>query len=139
VKIVVKPLRMEDGAMFKVERFALKSRLSLTIQIWNGSTRRCGIEVSPTATLKEIVEQAQYKIDDEPLEEAHNYAILHNGTPASQPWRISGAAKYPAGARPSKCYYYYYAGSEDCPRAHGRPEGFVIRQPVCRVKKETSP
>jgi hypothetical protein len=86
VKIVVKPMKMVDGATFKVERIFLKSRLSLTIQIWDGSSRRCGIEVSPTATLKEIVEQAQYKIDNEPLEEYRIYAILHNGAPASQPW-----------------------------------------------------
>jgi hypothetical protein len=86
VKIVVKPRRMEDGAIFKVERTSLKSSLALTIQIWDSSTRRCGVEVAPTATLKEIVEQAQYKIDDEPLEEYQNYAILHKGTPAVQPW-----------------------------------------------------
>jgi hypothetical protein len=86
VKIVVKPLRMENGAVFKVERTSLKARLALTIQIWDGSSRKCGVEVSPTATLREIVDQAQFKIDDEHLEEDHNYTILHNGTPASQPW-----------------------------------------------------
>jgi hypothetical protein len=69
VKFVLKPLRMEDGALFKVERTSLKALLALTIQIWDGSSRRCGIEVSPTATMAEIVEKAQYMIDDEPLEE----------------------------------------------------------------------
>jgi hypothetical protein len=86
VKIVVKPLRMEDGAVFKVERSSLKARLALTFHIWDGGIKRCGVEVSPTATLKEIVDQARLKIEDEPLEEEQVYAILHNGAPASQPW-----------------------------------------------------
>jgi hypothetical protein len=60
--------------------------LALSIHLWDGSQRRCGIEVAPTATLGEIVEKAQYKIDDERLETAENYVILHNGTPAVQPW-----------------------------------------------------
>jgi hypothetical protein len=86
VKIVVKPLKMEDGAVFKVERTSLKAHLELTFHIWDGSTRRCGVEVSPTATLKELLDQARLKIEDEPLEEEQVYAILHKGTPASQPW-----------------------------------------------------
>jgi hypothetical protein len=77
---------MENGAVFKVERTSLKAHLALTIHIWDGTQRRCGIETSPTATLREIVEQAHQKIDDERLEEEQIYAILHNGTPASQPW-----------------------------------------------------
>jgi hypothetical protein len=86
VKIVVKPRRMEDGAIFKVERSSAKARLELTFHIWDGSARKCGVEVSPTATQKEIVDQARLKIDDEPLEEEQVYEILHNGTPAYQPW-----------------------------------------------------
>jgi hypothetical protein len=86
VKSVWKPLKMEDGAVFKVEKVCLKSKLALTVHVWDGSIRRCGIEVSPTATIKEIVEQAQYKIDDERLEEPQIYVILHKGTPASQLW-----------------------------------------------------
>jgi hypothetical protein len=86
VKIVVKPLKMENGANFKVEKVSVKAHLSLTIQIWDGTQRRCGIVVSPTATLKEIRDQAQLEIADENLEEEQVYAILHNGTPASQPW-----------------------------------------------------
>jgi hypothetical protein len=86
VTIVVKPLRMEDGAVFKVQRSSLKARLALTIQIWDGSSRRWRIEVSRSATLKEIVDQAQYMIPDERLEEYQIYAVLHNGSPASQPW-----------------------------------------------------
>jgi hypothetical protein len=86
VKFVIKPTKMDNGAVFKVERTSLKARLALTIQTWDGSFRHCGIEVAPTATLKEIVDQAQLKIDDERLEEEQIYAITHNGTPASQPW-----------------------------------------------------
>jgi hypothetical protein len=86
VKIVAKPLKMEHGATFVVERCSIKAHLSLAIEIWDGSSRRCGVEVSPAATLEEIVDQAQLKIDDENLEEAHRYVISHNGTPAAQPW-----------------------------------------------------
>jgi hypothetical protein len=86
VKIVVKPLRMENGAVFKIERSSAKAHMELTFHIWDGSTRRCGVVVSPTATRKEIVDQARRKIDDEPLEEEQIYVILHNGTPACQPW-----------------------------------------------------
>jgi hypothetical protein len=86
LKIVAKPLKMEHAATFVVERCTPNVKLALAITIWNGSTRRCGIEISPRASQKEIVDAAQVKIDDEKLEEAHRYVILHNGTPATQPW-----------------------------------------------------
>jgi hypothetical protein len=86
IKFVLKPLKMEDKALFKVERIAVMAHLALTIHLWDGSQRRCGIEVSPTATRAEIVEKAQYKIDDEPLEDEDAYVILHHGNPAGQPW-----------------------------------------------------
>jgi hypothetical protein len=86
VRMVVKPLKMENGANFKVEKISAKAHLALTIQILDGTQRRCRIEVSPTATLKEIRDQAQLEITNENLEEEQVYAILHNGTPASQPW-----------------------------------------------------
>jgi hypothetical protein len=86
LKIVAKPLKMDNGATYVVERCSANVLLALAVTIWNDTTRRCGIEVSSRATLKEIVDQAQLKIDDEKLEEAHRYVILHNGTPATQPW-----------------------------------------------------
>jgi hypothetical protein len=85
-KIVAKPMKMENGATFVVERCSIKAHLALTIEIWDGSSRRCGVEVCPTAMLKEIVDQAQLKIEDERLEEDHRYVILHNNTPAARPW-----------------------------------------------------
>jgi hypothetical protein len=86
VKIVLKPLKMEDGTVLKIERICLNSRIALTVQIWDGSSRRCGIEVSPTATVAEIVRKAQYMIDDEPLEKCQYYTIYHRNQPAAQPW-----------------------------------------------------
>jgi hypothetical protein len=86
VKIVVKPLKMENGAVFKIEKFSLTVRLALTFQIWDGSSRRCGIEVAPTATTAEIVGEAQKMINDEPLEEARHYGVFFRNQPASPPW-----------------------------------------------------
>jgi hypothetical protein len=51
VKIVLKPLKLENGAKYKIERFSLTSHLALTIHIWDGSERRCEVEVSPNATV----------------------------------------------------------------------------------------
>jgi hypothetical protein len=86
VKIVVKPLKMENGANFKVERVSVKAHLALTIQIWDGSLRHCGIEVAPTATMAEILGKAQEKINDEPLEEARHYNVYFRNQLASPPW-----------------------------------------------------
>jgi hypothetical protein len=86
LKIVAKPMTMENGATYVVERCLPNVRLALSVTIWNSSIRRCGIEISPRATQKEIVEAAQLKIDDEKLEDSSKYVILHNGTPAAQPW-----------------------------------------------------
>jgi hypothetical protein len=86
VRIVLKPPRMENGARYTVERVFLTAGLALTIQILDGSSRRCGVEVAPTATVAEIVEKAQRMIDDEPLEEARYYSVFHRNQPAVQPW-----------------------------------------------------
>jgi hypothetical protein len=86
VKIISKPMKMEHGATYTVERSTPNVKLSLSVKIWDDTTRRCGIDVSPRALLKDIVAAAQVKIEDEILEEAHRYVILHNGTPAAQPW-----------------------------------------------------
>jgi hypothetical protein len=86
VKIVVKPLKLEDGAIYRIERVSSKARLELRVHIWDGSTRKCGIEVAPNATLTEIVDQARLKIADEPLEEPQYYGIFHENNEATQPW-----------------------------------------------------
>jgi hypothetical protein len=86
VKIVVKPLKLEDGAKYKFEKVSTITRIALTVHIWDGGISRCGIEIFPSATLSEIVSKAQEKIDDEHLEKAECYTILHKGNPASAPW-----------------------------------------------------
>jgi hypothetical protein len=67
VKVSTKPMRMQDGALFRVEKVSLIARLAPDVKIWDGSTRKCGIEVSPNATVAEIVEEAQKRLNDEPL------------------------------------------------------------------------
>jgi hypothetical protein len=68
VRLVSKPLKMEDGALFRFERVSRQTQLALMIHFWDGTTRMCGVEVFRSATLKEIVDQARTKIVDEPLE-----------------------------------------------------------------------
>jgi hypothetical protein len=71
---------MEDGAIFRIERVSLQTHLALTIHFWDGTTRMCGVEVFRSATLKEIVDQARTKIDDEPLEDDRVYEIFFEET-----------------------------------------------------------
>jgi hypothetical protein len=84
-KLVHKPPRMIDGAVFSFERVFLTARVALAVQIWDGSSRRCGIEIAPTATIGEIVEKAQYRLDDEPLEEARWYSMYFKNQPSHPP------------------------------------------------------
>jgi hypothetical protein len=87
VKIIRKPAKLEDGAVYKLERFALVAKVSLVVHTWDGGIRRCGIETSPTATKEEIVREAQKKLDDTKLESPDMYTILFNGNPTAAPWR----------------------------------------------------
>jgi hypothetical protein len=68
VKVVVKPLRMQDGAIFRVERVKTIAKLALGIMIWDGTVVRCGIEASPNATIAEMVREAHERLE-EPLED----------------------------------------------------------------------
>jgi hypothetical protein len=77
---------MEDGAVFKIERVSLTARLALTVHIWDDSLRRCGVEVSPTASVTEIVREAQKMIDDEPLEDERCYMVCYKNQPILAPW-----------------------------------------------------
>jgi ribonuclease HI len=86
VKIVLKPLKMQDGAVFKVERVSALAKLALTVNIWDGSQRRCGVEVSLRASIGEIVREAQKKLDDVVLEEERWYGIYHKNQLVMGPW-----------------------------------------------------
>jgi hypothetical protein len=86
ITLVLKPPKFEDGAIFKLEKTSLRARIALEIPIWNGTTRRCGIEISPGATIAEIVHEAQMKIDNEPLEDAIVYGMAIGGRDVSGPW-----------------------------------------------------
>jgi hypothetical protein len=77
---------MEDGALFRFERASTQTQLALMIHFWDGTTRMCGVEVLRSATLKEIVDQARTKIDDEPLEDAQVYEMFFEGVVAKAPW-----------------------------------------------------
>jgi hypothetical protein len=52
VKVLTKPAKMQDGALCRVEKVSLVARLALDVKIWDGSVRKCGIEVSPNATVR---------------------------------------------------------------------------------------
>jgi hypothetical protein len=86
VRIVSKPLKMEDGALFRFERVSSQVHLTLTVHFWDGTTRICGVEVLRSATLKEIVDQTRSKIVDEPLEDDSVYEIFFEDTIARPPW-----------------------------------------------------
>jgi hypothetical protein len=86
VRVVSKPPKMEDGALFRIERVSQQTQLTLLIHFWDGTTRACGLEVFRSATLKEIVDEARTKIDDEPLEEDRVYGMFFEGTEAKPPW-----------------------------------------------------
>jgi hypothetical protein len=64
VKIIFKPLKLEDGAIYRFERFALVAKISLVVHTWDGGIRECGIEISPTASKEEIIREAQKRLDD---------------------------------------------------------------------------
>jgi hypothetical protein len=85
VKIIYKPLKLEDGAVYKIERIALVAKMAVVVHTWDGSTRRCGIEVPPTATKEEIVREAQRKLDDTKMEAPDMYTILFKGNPTAPP------------------------------------------------------
>jgi hypothetical protein len=84
IKVVVKPLALKDGAVYRVERVSTIAKLELGIMIWDGSTARCGIEAPFKATMPEIVREAQKRIE-EPLEDAKDYGMYHNGYATAPP------------------------------------------------------
>jgi hypothetical protein len=86
VRVVSKPLKMEDGALFRIERVSQQTQLALMIHFWDGTTRACGVEIFRSATMKEIVDQARTKIDDEPLEDDQIYEMFFEGAVAKAPW-----------------------------------------------------
>jgi acyl carrier protein phosphodiesterase len=85
IKLQTKPPKMQDGAVFRFERVRTVARLALGSLTWDKRTLRCRIEVSPNATLTEIVREAQKRID-EPLEDSNLYSLYHNGYLAMPPW-----------------------------------------------------
>jgi hypothetical protein len=46
----------------------------------------CGVEVSPNATVAEIVAEAQKMIEDEPLEDPSRYGLFHRNEETGGPW-----------------------------------------------------
>jgi hypothetical protein len=85
VKVLVKPPKMQDGAVFRVEKVSLVARLALDVKIWDGSVRKCGIEVSANATMAEVVSEAQKKLNDEPLEEPRCHGLFHKNQQSMGP------------------------------------------------------
>jgi hypothetical protein len=88
-KVLTKPSRMQDGALFRVEKVSLIARLALEVKIWDGSTRMCGIEVSPSASVAEIVAEVQKRLNDEPLEDPKRYGLFYRNQQSTGPWTRS--------------------------------------------------
>jgi hypothetical protein len=80
---------MQDGALFRVEKVSIIARLALEAKIWDGSTRMCGIEASPAATVTEIVGEAQKRLNDEPLEDPKRYGMFYRNQQSMGPWTRS--------------------------------------------------
>jgi hypothetical protein len=85
IKVVVKPLKMQDGAVFRCERVKTIARLNLVILLWDRSMARCGIVVSPNAIISEIWREAQKHVE-EALEDPKCYGMYHSGYQAMSPW-----------------------------------------------------
>jgi hypothetical protein len=84
LKLLKKPLEMEDGAVFVWERSQQVVHLALEYQTWDDRLLRFGIDTSPRATMTEIFAAAQSK-SEEPLEKASYYLAYSEGKVASLP------------------------------------------------------
>jgi hypothetical protein len=78
-------MKMQDGAWFRVEKVSLTARLALDVKIWDGSTGKCGVEVSPNATVAELVGEVQKRSDDELLEDPKRYGLFYRNQQAMGP------------------------------------------------------
>jgi hypothetical protein len=87
-KLIVKPLKMQDGAIFRLERIKAVNKISLNYYTWDDRLLRFGIEIAPKATLGDIVAEAQKKAE-EMLEEASHYRLTVKGVIAVPPWTQS--------------------------------------------------
>jgi hypothetical protein len=85
LKLLTKPFKMEEDAVFKFERINTVARLALKYHTPDNRMLRFGVEVSPRATITEIVAEAQTRAD-EMLEDAKFYSLFVNGTLAIPPW-----------------------------------------------------
>jgi hypothetical protein len=86
LKLLKKPLKMEDGAVFLFERVQQSTRLSLEFVTWDNRLLRFGVQVSPRATLTEIFEAAQSRADEQ-LGNAFHYAVFSGDKIAAPPWK----------------------------------------------------
>jgi hypothetical protein len=89
VKVLTKPAKMQDGALFRVEKVSMVDRLALDAKIWDGSVRKCGVEVSPSASVAEIVSEVQKRLNDEPLEDLKRYGMYYRNQESKGPWTRS--------------------------------------------------
>jgi hypothetical protein len=85
IKLLTKRYKMKSDAVFKFERVRTVARLALGCYTWDRRLLRFGVEVSPRATIAEIVAKAQLKAE-EMLEDASHYDMFSNGHRASPPW-----------------------------------------------------
>jgi hypothetical protein len=84
-KLVVKPLTLKDGMVYRFERIKAVTKMSLDYITWDNRLLSFGIEISPNASITEIIAEAQ-KGAEERLEDAHRYIHYEKGRPSVPPW-----------------------------------------------------
>jgi hypothetical protein len=85
LRLLTKPFKTENGLVFKSERAKAVVGLSLDYITWDTRLLRLGVEVSPRATVKEMVTAAQKRAEEQ-LEDSKFYTLFQKGKIAGQPW-----------------------------------------------------
>jgi hypothetical protein len=88
LKLVVKPLKMTDGAVFRLEGIKAVNNVSPDYYTRYDGLLRFGIEITPKATLTDIVTEVPKKAE-EMLEGVSHYVLTTKGTLAVHPWTLS--------------------------------------------------
>jgi hypothetical protein len=84
LRFLTKPLKMENGVVFKFETVKSVVRLSLDYITLDNRLLRFGVEVSPRATVREIVAATQDGAEEQ-LEDSRFYTLFQKGKIAGPP------------------------------------------------------
>jgi hypothetical protein len=75
---------MKEGVVFRFKRIKAITKISLDYVTWDNRLLRLGIEISPKASIMEIVAEVQKRAEEQ-LEEADRYWAFEKGRPAIPP------------------------------------------------------